>query len=53
MISKIRVRYKLRIPKGARAAVERAVASHRENCPASLSVEKSIPIEISADVTEE
>ena len=51
-ISRIRVRYTLRIPKGTREAAERALATHEQKCPAASSVRGCIPIEIEADVTE-
>lgn len=52
-IAAIRVRYRLRIPRGTREAAERAVATHEQSCPAASSVRGCIPIAISADITEE
>lgn len=51
-ISRIRVRYTLRIPKGTREAAERALATHEQKCPAASSVRGCIPIEIQADISE-
>jgi len=51
-IARMRVRYRLRIPKGTREAAERAVATHEQKCPAATSVRGCIPIEISAEITE-
>lgn len=52
-IARIRVRYDISIPKGTRAAAERAVATHVDKCPAATSVRDCIPITVSADITEE
>ena len=52
-IARMRVRYRLRIPKGTREAAERALATHAEKCPAAMSVRGCIPIDITADITEE
>ena len=51
-ISRIRVRYTLRIPSGMRAAAERALATHEQKCPAASSVRGCIPIEIESEITE-
>ncbi|MBI1873112.1 MAG: OsmC family protein [Acidobacteria bacterium] len=52
-ISRIRVRYSLKIPAGMREAAERAVATHEQKCPAATSVRGCIPIEITAEITEQ
>jgi len=52
-ITRIRVRYHLRIPAGKREAAERAVATHETRCPAANSGRGCIAIEISADIVEE
>ena len=52
-ITRIRVRYRLRIPAGTRERAERAVATHATKCPAANSVRGCIDIEITADITEE
>lgn len=52
-ITKIRVHYELKIPKGTREAAERAIATHEHKCPAANSVRGCIAIEISADIEEE
>ena len=51
-ITRIRVRYDLKIPKGKREAAERAVAKHPTGCPAANSVRGCIDIDIKADMTE-
>ena len=52
-IARMRVRYRISIPKGTREAAERAVATHEQKCPAATSVRGCIPIEISAEIQEE
>lgn len=52
-ITRIRVRYRLRIPAGMREKAERAVATHAEKCPAANSVRGCIDLDIKADITEE
>ena len=51
-ITRIRVRYRLRIPEGARERAERAVATHATQCPAANSVRGCIDLDITADITE-
>ena len=52
-ITRIRVRYRLRIPAGTRERAERAVATHATKCPAANSVRGCIDLDITADITEE
>lgn len=52
-IARLRVRYALSIPPGTREAAERALATHEVKCPAATSVRGCIPIEITADITED
>lgn len=52
-IARMRVHYDIRIPRGMRAAADRAVATHEQKCPAATSVRGCIPIAITADITEE
>jgi hypothetical protein len=52
-ITQIRVHYDLRIPAGRRDAAERALAGHEQRCPAAASVRGCIPIQITADISEE
>lgn len=51
-ITRIRVRYRLHIPAGTRAAAERAVAAHPVGCPAHNSIKGCIDVDIKADITE-
>ena len=52
-ITRIRVRYRLRIPAGSREKAERALATHATKCPAANSVRGCIDLDITADITEE
>ena len=52
-ITRIRVRYRLRIPAGTRERAERAVATHATKCPAANSVRGCIDLDITANITEE
>ena len=52
-ITRIRVRYRLRVPAGTRERAERAVATHATKCPAANSVRGCIDLDITADITEE
>ena len=51
-ITSIRVKYHVAVPPGKREAADRAVATHKIKCPAAMSVERGIKIDISADVTD-
>ena len=52
-ITRIRVRYALRVPAGMRDTAERAVQVHPTGCPAANSVRGCIDLDIQADITEE
>lgn len=53
LITKINVRYHVKVPQGKRADAERAIAVHEKGCPASQSVQRGIAIEYSGTVEEE
>ena len=52
VITKIRVRYRMKVPKGKRDKAERALATHEQKCPAARSVKRGIEVEWSADIEE-
>lgn len=52
-ITAIRVRYRVRIPKGKRAEAERALAFHERGCPAAMSIKECIRVSYTADFLEE
>ena len=51
-ITKIRLRYRFRIPAGAREKVERLLESYAEKCPAYQSVKGCIDCSWDADIQE-
>ncbi|MBI2822205.1 MAG: OsmC family protein [Acidobacteria bacterium] len=53
LITRIKVHYTLKIPKGKRPEVERALALHDSRCPASQSVQRGIRVEWEGDIIEE
>jgi uncharacterized OsmC-like protein len=53
LITRIKVHYKLRVPKGKRDEAQRAIDVHEKGCPASQSVQRGIKIEWDGEVTED
>jgi organic hydroperoxide reductase OsmC/OhrA len=53
LITKIVVRYHVKVPPGKRAEAERAIEIHEKGCPASQSVQRGIAIEYSGTIEEE
>jgi organic hydroperoxide reductase OsmC/OhrA len=52
-LTRIDIRYALRIPAGSRDAVDRALARHREKCPTAMSLRGAVAVEWTADIEEE
>ena len=52
-LTRIDVHYTLRIPRGSREKVERALSRHREKCPTARSLAGAVAVEFSADIVEE
>ena len=52
VITKIRVRYRMKVPKGVRDKVDRALATHEKKCPAATSVKRGIDVRWTADIEE-
>jgi|KNS12BottometaT_FD_k123_64093_2 uncharacterized OsmC-like protein len=52
-ITRIRVHYTVKIPKGKREEAERALDVHESKCTASQSVRRGIEIEYTGDIIEE
>ena len=52
LLTRIRIKYRLKIPKGKREEAERALALHESRCPVSQSVQRGIRVEYSADISE-
>jgi len=52
LLTKVRIRYRMKIPRGKRQQVERALSLHHSRCPVSQSVERGIRVEWSAEIAE-
>lgn len=53
LITRIKVHYKVRVPKGKREDALRAIEVHERGCPASQSVQRGIKIEWDGEVAED
>ncbi|MBI3989265.1 MAG: OsmC family protein [candidate division NC10 bacterium] len=53
LVTRIRVTYHLRVPKGKRGEAERAIEVHERRCPAAQSVKRGITIEWKGEIVEE
>ena len=52
LLTRVHIKYRMKIPKGKRVQAERALSLHHSRCPVSQSVERGIQVEWSADITE-
>ena len=52
LLTKIEVEYRLRIPRGSRETVERALARHRDKCPTAASLKGAVDVEWTAEIEE-
>jgi uncharacterized OsmC-like protein len=52
LLTKVRIRYRMKIPRGKRQQAERALSLHHSRCPVSQSVERGIRVEWSAEIAE-
>lgn len=50
VLREIRIHYRLRVPEGAREAVDRALARHQEKCPTAATLRASVAIRWSAEI---
>ena len=53
LITRIKVHYRVRVPKGKREEALRAIEVHENGCPASQSVQRGIAIEWNGHVEED
>ena len=53
LITRIRVKYHVKVPQGRRADAERAIAVHEKGCPVAQSVQRGIRVEWEGEVEEE
>jgi uncharacterized OsmC-like protein len=52
VLSEVRIHYRLRIPAGSRATVDRALARHQEKCPTAASLASAVRISWTAAIEE-
>jgi uncharacterized OsmC-like protein len=52
VLTEIHVHYRLRIPKGQREAVDRALARHQEKCPTAATLKGAVAVSWTADIEE-
>lgn len=53
LVTRIKVHYTIKVPRGKREEAQRALAVHETGCPASQSVQRGIAIEWDGTVQEE
>ena len=53
LITRIRVHYHVKVPKGKREEAERAIEVHEKGCPVAQSVKRGIQVEWEGNVLEE
>jgi len=53
VLTEVRVRYFLRIPKSAREVVDRALARHQDRCPTAAWMKPVVRVSWSAEIVEE
>jgi uncharacterized OsmC-like protein len=52
LITRVHVKYHLKVPKGKKAEAERIVGSHDKFCAVSQSLKRGIAVELEADIVE-
>jgi len=52
-ITRVKVHYTVKVPKGKKDAAERALEIHEQHCPVSQSVRRGIEVEFDGEVLEE
>jgi organic hydroperoxide reductase OsmC/OhrA len=53
LITRVRVKYRLKVRKGKRAEAQRAMDHHEKNCAVSQSISHGITIECEGEIEEE
>ncbi|HET9984778.1 MAG TPA: OsmC family protein [Longimicrobiales bacterium] len=51
-LTRVEVRYSLRIPAGTREAVDRALSRHQDKCPTARSLRGAVEVRWTADISE-
>jgi len=52
-LAAVKLRYRLKIPRGKKAEADRALATHEDYCPVHQSIKKGFEVTWTADVQEE
>lgn len=52
VLTRIEIRYTLRIPNSAREVVDRALVRHRDKCPTAVSLKGAVEVDWTADIEE-
>ena len=52
LITRVHVKYRLKVPQGKKAEAERAVGNHEKSCAVSQSLRMGIAVEIEAEIDE-
>ena len=53
LITRIHIKYRVKVPSGKRAEAERAIEVHEKGCPVAQSVQRGIRVEREGEVQEE
>ena len=53
LITRIHIKYRVKVPSGKRAEAERAIEVHEKGCPVAQSVQRGILVEWEGEVQEE
>ncbi|MBI4459228.1 MAG: OsmC family protein [Acidobacteria bacterium] len=53
LITRVRIKYHVKVPQGKRAEAERALQVHEKGCPVAQSVRRGIRVEWEGEVEEE
>jgi len=52
VLTRVEISYRLRIPKGSREVVDRALARHQEKCPTAATLKGAVEVSWTAEVEE-
>ncbi|MFQ5860569.1 MAG: OsmC family protein [Dehalococcoidia bacterium] len=52
ILSRVRIKYRVKVPKGQRETAERALEVHHRGCPVYQSLARGIQVEWAADIQE-
>jgi len=53
VLTRIEIRYRLRIPAGTRETVDRALATHGDKCPTAASLKGAVAVTWTAEILED